>query len=126
MVLPALRAVINKMSKLEQRTGNKIWRSRKLFLKKIYSRKSLTRYFKQTWCAKHFECKSYQEYLNSPRWKDIAKDYKERFPICECCKKNKSVNVHHRNYQNVGNEKYWDLIALCKECHNLKHGIQES
>jgi 5-methylcytosine-specific restriction endonuclease McrA len=65
----------------------------------------------------------YWKYLKSEKWIEKSKKYKTKFPICECCRKNKSVNVHHQNYLNVGKEKYWDLIALCRECHMKKHGL---
>lgn len=111
------------MSKLEQRTGNKIWRSRRLYKRAINSKMLLTRWFFQSKFAKEKGYKSYQEYLNSPEWKKKADDYKERFPLCEYCRKKSPVNVHHRNYQNVGYEKYWDLLAVCKDCHDKAHKL---
>lgn len=108
------------MSKLELRTNNKVWRSRKLYNNRG---KYLTSYFGETSFAKKNGFNIYADYLKSPKWKEKSAKYKRKFPICEYCRKNKSVHVHHRNYQNVGHEKYWDLIATCEECHKKQHGL---
>jgi len=65
--------------------------------------------------------RKYHDYLRKSHWLKISKEYKERFPICEVCRKNKSTQVHHKTYKNLGKEEYWDLIAVCEECHKKKH-----
>ena len=49
-----------------------------------------------------------QEYILNKNWK------------CEICWK-KWNHLHHRNYDNVWNEKEWDLILLCWNCHKNIH-----
>jgi hypothetical protein len=51
--------------------------------------------------------------------------------ICNVCKKNKSVDTHHINYQSLSDnngffENYHkntkhNLIPICKECHDKEH-----
>lgn len=33
-----------------------------------------------------------------------------------------TLDVHHRTYKNRGNEKFADLIVLCRACHSKHHG----
>ena len=66
----------------------------------------------------------YHKYLKSPGWKRKALKYKQKYPICEVCRKNKSEHVHHTHYSSVGNEKGFDLIAICSLCHKAKHSIK--
>lgn len=66
---------------------------------------------------------TYKQYLKSKHWNKISTKYKTKFPICEVCKKSKSTQVHHNHYENIGKEKYWDLIAICNDCHKTKHNL---
>lgn len=65
---------------------------------------------------------NYYEYIKSEGWKSKREwalrlaDYK-----CQVCNKNININVHHRTYENLGNERPGDLIVLCKDCHKLFH-----
>lgn len=60
----------------------------------------------------------YKEYLNSKRWKVIRKEKLESvYYICEKCKKDIAYQIHHKNYDNLGNEELKDLFAVCKRCH---------
>lgn len=50
-------------------------------------------------------------------------------PYCLICLKNwelRSGDLHHRSYSNLGNEKFQDLIPLCRNCHCKLHLILES
>jgi 5-methylcytosine-specific restriction endonuclease McrA len=42
--------------------------------------------------------------------------------ICEHCNERNPLEVHHRTYERLGNEMPWDLIALCRTCHDVAHG----
>ena len=44
----------------------------------------------------------------------------ENFILCESCKKNKGIQVHHID-KNMKNNKLENLELLCKSCHILKH-----
>ncbi|MCX0396192.1 HNH endonuclease [Clostridium perfringens] len=70
---------------------------------------------------------NYKSYLKSKHWK-LKKD--EYFSVykkeCAICKKNKKLNLHHKTYDNVGNELLEDLVLLCEECHNKIHNCSQS
>ena len=69
----------------------------------------------------------YKEYLNTPHWKftrDCAIEYYG--DNCCLCGSAAEINVHHRNYDNKGNEKMQDLIVLCNDCHSKFHGIEKT
>jgi hypothetical protein len=64
----------------------------------------------------------YKKYLQTPEWK--AK--RERVLIrdnylCQGCLQNRAVDVHHMSYANFGDELFFQLISLCKECHEKVH-----
>lgn len=65
----------------------------------------------------------YKEYLRSPEWrarrerKLKAADYR-----CQFCNRHRSsLDVHHRTYQNFGEELDADLIVVCRACHDTFH-----
>jgi len=35
------------------------------------------------------------------------------------------LQVHHLSYQYVGDERTVDLITICRDCHELIHGIED-
>lgn len=66
---------------------------------------------------------TYKEYLKTNHWKN-TKDrmYKSKYKYeCYCCGTKKLLQLHHKSYNRVGNEKLNDLIWLCGGCHNLVH-----
>lgn len=100
-----------------------IWKSKKLYNRSLKKKKKLSTYFGESKYAKENRIKYYREYLETPHWKKISAEYKEKFPICEVCRKNNSSQVHHKSYQRLGHERYWDLIAICRDCHRAKHNL---
>jgi len=65
----------------------------------------------------------YVEYLRSPEWrarrerKLEAADHR-----CQFCNRHRSsLDVHHRTYENFGEELDSDLIVVCRACHNTFH-----
>lgn len=49
-------------------------------------------------------------------------EYLKNHPVCEACKRNASVDLHHkltREGKMLYNEKYF--LALCRECHTFVH-----
>ncbi len=40
---------------------------------------------------------------------------------CTVCNSDKGLQVHHKTYKNIFNEKQSDLITLCRTCHNTHH-----
>lgn len=64
----------------------------------------------------------YSTYIQSDKWKDIRSDVLERDQnLCQECKTNPAVEVHHKTYENLFNEKMEDLVSLCKDCHSNIH-----
>jgi len=64
----------------------------------------------------------YAKYLASKHWKEV-RDRALSFAEyrCQVCNSDKSLDVHHRTYENIGREPIQDLTVLCKECHALFH-----
>lgn len=65
---------------------------------------------------------SYHKYLTTYHW-ELVKQTKldEVDHRCQVCYSPKKLNVHHRTYERLGNEKLTDLTVLCQECHQLFH-----
>lgn len=42
---------------------------------------------------------------------------------CEHCGSEKNLQIHHRNYETFGEELPFDLLILCKECHEKLHQL---
>lgn len=69
----------------------------------------------------------YGDYLKSREWekKRIKVLARENY-LCEGCGENKAVEVHHRSYKHKGNEFLFELVALCKKCHDIVHCEHEN
>jgi hypothetical protein len=64
----------------------------------------------------------YPEYLLTPEWKVTRDAAVERVKgSCQICNGKDRLNVHHRNYDCLANEREHDLIVLCADCHHLFH-----
>lgn len=64
----------------------------------------------------------YQQYLKTPKWRAIAAKVMDRANgICEGCLDASASEVHHVSYQHVGNEFAFELLALCRTCHERWH-----
>jgi hypothetical protein len=68
--------------------------------------------------------REYREvYLCSDHWR-----WKRRLALaaaehrCQVCYGDKRLDVHHRTYERLGQERVSDLTVLCRECHDLFHG----
>ena len=65
-----------------------------------------------------------RKYMESEKWRKIReKIFKRANGLCEACLENPATQVHHWNYDNLGNEYMFDLSAVCKPCHCRIHGI---
>lgn len=68
--------------------------------------------------------KKYDEYLNSPKWSKIKKDMLELHDNkCEICKSSKDLHVHHLTRKHLYQEKLFELMLLCKRCHDTEHRL---
>jgi len=66
--------------------------------------------------------KFYRQYLDSPEWRakrDLV--LKRCGGICEGCGTAPATQAHHRIYQNFGNEFLFELLGLCRACHDRLH-----
>lgn len=55
-------------------------------------------------------------------WHDINQQRREIDGYrCALCNRGASLQVHHRTYENYGNEKVEDLLTLCRRCHLAFH-----
>ena len=60
----------------------------------------------------------YSNYIQSEKWKAIRDEVLQRDQnLCQECKSTPAVEVHHKTYDNLFNEKLEDLISVCKDCH---------
>lgn len=68
-------------------------------------------------------CRTYQEYLSSRHWESLKQTYRQAKFSCECyaCNSKNNLNLHHKSYDRIGNERLQDLIYLCKSCHGEVH-----
>lgn len=65
---------------------------------------------------------NYQEYLRSSKWRGKRKEALGRAGYrCQLCNSPTRLQVHHRTYDRLGNERPDDLIVLCQKCHTAFH-----
>lgn len=65
---------------------------------------------------------AYDDYLLGPHWVAFRKRVLEGRPNCESCGAVKSLQVHHLNYDRLGDERLEDVAVLCLDCHERAHG----
>ncbi|MFA6962735.1 MAG: hypothetical protein WC205_18410 [Opitutaceae bacterium] len=66
------------------------------------------------------EC--YNRYLKHPEWRAKRKLVLERAQhLCEGCRTASAQEVHHTTYKHIGNEFLFELVAMCKPCHDRLH-----
>jgi hypothetical protein len=65
---------------------------------------------------------NYNKYLLTDKWKEIRLKVLERDKyICQGCLVNKATQVHHLTYENVTDELLFQLVSICKPCHEKAH-----
>jgi len=83
---------------------------------------SLDEYYKKTREQQRIEWfKDYNVYLRTPEWREKSRMVRERSKLCQGCRKNPSEEAHHMYYDNVGQEFLFELVALCRQCHERFH-----
>lgn len=60
----------------------------------------------------------YNKYLKTEHWHKL---YKYKTGTCSRCKKIKETVLHHKTYDNLGNETQSDFIEVCNICHKTIH-----
>jgi hypothetical protein len=67
----------------------------------------------------------YHNYLKSPEWKAFRKLAFEHYGRkCSECDRTKTLQIHHKTYDNIFNEKLEDVVVLCEYHHKKVHGIK--
>lgn len=66
---------------------------------------------------------SHQNFCDSRYWKLVTNEVKRLRIVCERCGATDNLLVHHKTYENKGNEHLHldDLTLLCKHCHRHEH-----
>ena len=69
--------------------------------------------------------REYLDYIASPAWRNVRSLVLKRDNArCrDCGSKSLHNDVHHLTYIRLGTERLDDLITLCRECHNKRHGV---
>lgn len=72
--------------------------------------------------VKKFNQAEYEEYLKTPQWR-VKRDAVMRRDnyICQGCLKAPATLVHHKTYSHIYRELLFQLIALCKDFHDIAH-----
>lgn len=64
----------------------------------------------------------YADYLKSEYFQNFRlKVLKSRRYKCERCKGKYRLQIHHKHYASLGNEKLNDVMVLCITCHERMH-----
>lgn len=70
--------------------------------------------------------KKYTEHIESLRWGLFRAMVIEDRKCCEVCGSTKKLHVHHRHYDNLGEERDEDVTLLCSNHHMKLHSIAMS
>jgi 5-methylcytosine-specific restriction endonuclease McrA len=68
----------------------------------------------------------YSQYLQSPAWRkkrDLV--IRRAKGMCEGCGEKPVDQVHHLTYDHAGDEFLWELVAVCRPCHDRVHDSSE-
>jgi|DEB0MinimDraft_6_1074348.scaffolds.fasta_scaffold72622_2 5-methylcytosine-specific restriction endonuclease McrA len=68
----------------------------------------------------------YSLYISSPEWQMKRQKVIERDPICKGCEERRSTQAHHLTYKHFGNEFLFELIGVCKPCHDRFHDEEQT
>lgn len=64
----------------------------------------------------------YRRYLASADWQSVRERvFRRAFVTCEGCWEARATEVHHLTYAHVGDELLFELVAICRPCHERLH-----
>ena len=91
----------------------KRWAAKNVESNKEYSQMQAQRENKQRdWWIR------YHEYMTSDTWMSLRKRVLDRDEyICQSCHRSEATQVHHLNYKHLGAEPMFDLVSVCRSCH---------
>lgn len=76
--------------------------------------------------GKSYFQRSHAEYLASREWAEKRSLVLDRANgHCEGCRKARAAEVHHLTYRNWGSEFLFELVALCNDCHERIHRLDD-
>lgn len=64
---------------------------------------------------------AYLAYLGSEEWQVRRQKVLRRDPVCRACEEAKSEQVHHLTYERIFREPLFDLVGICRRCHEEIH-----
>lgn len=68
----------------------------------------------------------YESYLKSPKWAGLRAQVLARDGgLCQGCLQRPATEVHHMKYDHAFNELAFELVSVCRDCHERIHGIGE-
>lgn len=69
--------------------------------------------------------KTLKEYYASKKWQEKRNEFFKRHSYkCEFCKARKRLNLHHKHYYHLGNERMEELMWVCVGCHSMIHSLR--
>jgi 5-methylcytosine-specific restriction endonuclease McrA len=107
---------------LREKSSNNKWEFRRIFYER---RKEITEERQRN--KKTLWFRDYSNYLRSDKWK--AKRLlvlKRDNYLCQACLNNTATDVHHKTYEFVMQEPLFDLVAVCKRCHDHIHSLKDA
>ena len=66
------------------------------------------------------DLETYEKYKRSPAWhrkRDLVRERDKSLCVCDA----QATEMHHKTYDNIGQEPLSDLVMLCKGCHKRLH-----
>ncbi|SFE68105.1 virus viroplasmin [Paenibacillus algorifonticola] len=77
-------------------------------------------------CSTGETAHNYNAYLKTEHWEKIKTFYFVfNSKSCRLCRSKRILNLHHKTYERIGNEKIRDLVCLCQQCHHKLHEIND-
>jgi 5-methylcytosine-specific restriction endonuclease McrA len=68
----------------------------------------------------------YNEYLASPEWASKRLRVRARdYGRCQLCNSDRFLDIHHLTYNRVGDEALFDLVTLCRNCHDEEEALKK-
>lgn len=77
------------------------------------------------WVADQFMSAEHKSaYLRSAKWASLKREILTRDNFkCRCCNSTSSLEIHHIDYSQLGDEHISQLVTLCSNCHTKLHNI---
>lgn len=66
---------------------------------------------------------AYRAHLASEAWSAMRRRVLDRDGHrCQDCGATRRLHVHHLTYRNFGHEPHYELLTVCEDCHDARHG----